>query len=130
MSVHIGWDESRVDVVHCDFVGVRDTGEYNEALEELIALTSDYSDSDLKVVVVITVVSSDDLPQVSVLRFMRNLVDQLEDRVVCLIIVAQDPLLDVLLHLITPFYKHFGIYLATAPTVGDALALIRRRFPS
>lgn len=128
MSVHVGWDTTRAGVVRCDFISVQQATEYEQALETIKILASEKPAQKLKIVIVIVVVSSEDLPQVSVLRFMRALVDVLDALVECIVIVTQDPLLDVLIHLIQPFYQHFGIRLSNTPDVQQALTYIDQNF--
>ena len=129
MSIQIGWDKSHQGVLRCDFVGVKRPTVYEQALEQIKALVASNPTPTLKFMIVIVVVSYEDIPQVSVLRFMRSLVDLYTERIDCMVVVTRDPLLDVLLQLIQPFYSHFGIRLSNASDVQQAVAYFDKNMP-
>ena len=124
MSIQIGWDETHAGVLRCDFVGVKQPAEYEFALEKIKVLVSPDPTQTLKFMIIIESASSEDLPQVSVLRFMRSLLDLYSERTECMVIVTPDLLLDALLQLIQPFYRHFGIRLSNSSDVQQAFAYL------
>ncbi len=124
MSIDIRWENDASHILRVDLIGKWDSDDIVPMLARTQQMIEQKSLSVVDMMVVVINVRSDDPPPVRVLHILRQLVSVLENYSGVIVIVSTDLLLLVLLHLIAPYYRHFGVDVLSAPTVQQAKQLL------
>jgi hypothetical protein len=120
MSLHIFWDDTNPTLLHCQFSSTWNCNDFERATNEINRLLEQRDDD----VVIVVDVPSGDTPPVSILSYLRSLLEMARDQIAALMIVSIDALLLSMMQLVESFYAHFGVRLVHVENTLQARALV------